>query len=120
MARSSRSNTVFEMHTAGCGVHWHILESVRKRHGAPAPFSCVYYGLIDTQSITVREIAENMNMPFDTFHMLPLWVGTDSDRVAVQNALRDVGTRIPYAAFIDLTHSWEQPGRRPLFSCTAS
>ena len=68
------------------------------------PFSRVYDGLIHTLAITVREIAEDMNMPFVTFQILPYWVGTESDRNAVQNALRDVGTRIPYAASIDATN----------------
>ncbi|KAI0232846.1 hypothetical protein LSAT2_016863 [Lamellibrachia satsuma] len=43
-------------------------------------------------------------MPFDNFQMLPLWVRTYSDRFAVEDALRDVGTRIPYAASIDVTN----------------
>ena len=60
-------------------------------------------GLIDTLAITVRGIVEKNNTPFVTFQMLPSWTGTNPDRNAVQNALRDVGTRIPYAASIDVT-----------------
>ena len=75
MARSSRANMVLEILTAGFEVHWHVLESGRNRHGAP--FSHVYDGLIDTLAITVREIAENMDMPFVIFRMLPPWVGTN-------------------------------------------
>ena len=61
-------------------------------------------GPIHTLAITVREIAEYMDMPFVTFQMPPYWVGTNSHRIAIQNALRDVGTRFPYAASIDVTY----------------
>ena len=96
MARYSRANTVIGIHTSGVefiGMFWSQVET-----DTVPPFSRVYDGLIDTLAITVREIAEHMNMLFVTFQMLPLWVGTYSELVAVQNALRDVATLIPYAA----------------------
>ena len=52
----------------------------------------------------MREIVKHMGMSFVTFQMQPSWIGTYSDRGAVQNALRDVGTRIPFAASIDVTN----------------
>ena len=65
------------------------------------PFSNIYAGLVDTLAISVREVCGNMDMPFVTFQMLDSWVGTDVERVKVQNALGNIGARIPKAASID-------------------
>ena len=110
MATFSRANTVLEIPMAGCGVHLHVLGSVRSRHGAP--FSRVYDGLTHTLAITVREIAEYMNMQFVTFQMLPYWVGSDR----YPECTSKCGKAHSICGLYRCNQpSWEQPGRRPFF-----
>lgn len=72
-------------------------------------FAPIYSHLLDGLAMTIRDVAEAAGqasartIPFVTFDMVTEWVGSNEQRQQVQEALTEVGDRIPFASNIDTT-----------------
>ncbi|NEP87215.1 MAG: sialate O-acetylesterase [Okeania sp. SIO2C2] len=77
---------------------------------ANATFSPIWHHLLHGLISTIRTVAYNAGqpnahtIPFVTFDMVEAWVGNDPNRRAIQNALEEVGSVVPYTGNANTTN----------------